>query len=256
MDLSTHHIAVEVSIDGQGPFPFNLDTYAVTTACVDERFAERMGFEKVGTTMNSDGSGEERRLDVVLIPELRLGGATFRDVRALVDDYSWVSTPDGGSIDGLLGYHLFRELLLELDYPGKRIVLREGELPANGDHVVSHSALRTRPDFPLQIGGKRLIIGIDSGAQAGLSLPRSLIDELEFVHPPAIIGRAQTVYSKADVLAGVLAGAVRFAGHEHVRTEASFSEIFGMPMIGHGLMAEYSVTFDQKNGRVRFARPK
>ena len=48
IDLSTRHVSVEVSINGEGPFHFNLDTYAVTAACVDQRFAKRMGFKKVG----------------------------------------------------------------------------------------------------------------------------------------------------------------------------------------------------------------
>ena len=85
VDLSTDHVAIEVFVNGQGAFPFNLDTYAVTTACVDERFAKRMKLKKVDTVMNGDGSGALRERDIVLIPELRIGQAVFKNVRALVD---------------------------------------------------------------------------------------------------------------------------------------------------------------------------
>ncbi len=256
IDLSTRHVSVEVSINGEGPFHFNLDTYAVTTACVDQRFAKRMGFKKVDTVMNSDGSGVVVERDLVLIPELKFGGATFRNVRALVDDYSWVKTPEGGAIDGLLGYHLFRELLLEIDYPRKVVILQKGELSANDEHVVSHRALRDRPDFPLHIGKQRIIVGVDSGAASDLSLPSSFIERLKLAEPPVTVGRAKTVYSEADIQTGVLSEPLRFADHEQVGVTATFSELFGKPLLGHGLLAQYSVTFDQKNGRIRFVRPR
>lgn len=256
IDLSTRHVALEVFVDGQGPFPFNLDTYAVTTACVDLGFAERMGFEKVGQVWNSDGSGKHVQRDIVLVPELRVGGVTFTDVRALADDYSWVPTSEGGSIDGLLGYHLFRDLLLEIDYPRQRVILREGVLSAEDPHTVWHDALRQRPDLPLQVGDQRLIVGIDSGASSAIALPESFLDRLELLEPATVVGRAKTVYSEEDVLTGVLSEALILAGHEHERVKASFSVLFGKPLIGHELLSQYSVTFDQRNGRVRFALPE
>lgn len=256
MDLSTDHIAVRVSFGGEETFSFNLDTYAVTTACVDERFARRMGFEKVDVVRNGDGSGEFRERDIVLIPELRFGGATFKDVRALVDDYSWVKTPTGGSIDGLLGYHLFRDLLLELDYPGKRVVLRRGELPADEPHVISAEVLKQQPDVPLKIGAERFVFGIDSGAASSLSLPAEYLDRLALAQPPVVAGRAKTVYKEAEILTATLSDPLLLAGHEHPGLTGTFSELFGKPLLGHGFLRRYRVTFDQKHGRVRFQLPE
>ncbi len=252
MNLSTRHLALEVFVGDEGPFPFNLDTYAVTTACVDRRFAERMGFEKVDVVTNGDGSGATRELDVVWIPELRLGGAVFMNVRALVDDYSWVDAPGGGAVDGLLGYHLFQSLLLELDYPGRRVVLRRGELEANDEHVVTHLALRRTPDIPLRIGNRQFLAGIDSGAQSALSLPGSWMESVELAAPAIVAGRAKTVYSEAEIFGAELADPLVVAGHERRAQQVAFSELFGKPLIGHDMLVDYSVTFDQANGRVRF----
>lgn len=255
MDLTTEHIAVEVFIGEQGPFVFNLDTYAVTTACVDLQFAARMGFKKVGKVTNGDGSGVTQERDVVMIPELRFGGAVFTDVRALADDYSWVATADGGAIDGLLGYHLFRDLLLELDYPGQRVRLSRGALDPDARYVVAHAALRDRPDFPLHVGAERITVGIDSGAMSSISLPASFVQKLKLVAPPTLVGRAKTVYSEADVLSGILAEPLVFAGNSVADVRASFSTLFGKPLIGHGLLVDYVVRFDQSNGRVQFVPP-
>ena len=252
VNLSKSHLGLEVTLGHEGPFWFNLDTYAVTTACIDSEFAKQMGYEKVGTTRNGDGSGEWRTLDVVLIPELRLGGATFTNVRALTDDYSWVEGPDGEPVKGLLGYHLFRDLLLELDYHNERVVLQRGELLSEDEHVIEYEALTESPDIPIHIGDREVVVGIDSGAQSALSLPYSLLKDLELLDDPVKAGRARTVYSSAIVWAGELKRELQFAGQRHINERATFSELFGKPLFGHALLKKYSITFDQKNGRVRF----
>lgn len=252
MDTTHSHVGLEIYLGEEGPFWVNLDTYAVTVACIDAEFAKQMGYRKVGTTRNGDGSGAYRTLDVVLIPELRLGGATFTNIRALADDYAYLENPEGGPLRGLLGYHLFRDLLLELDYTEGRVVLQRGELAKDDPHVITHSALRERPDLPIRMGGEELIVGIDSGAQSGLSIPFARMSELELLSEPVKVGSARTVYSSAPIWVSQLVDPLHIAGHRIENFEGTFSEIFGKTLIGYGLLKEYSVTFDQKRGRVRF----
>lgn len=261
MDVAQGHIAVQVQIAGKEPdsagtFTFNLDTYAVTTACVDEKFAAEMGFEKTGTVLNGDGSGTVVTRDLVLIPELRVGGATFKNVPALVDDYSWVIGPDGEPVKGLLGYHLFQDLLLALDYPNDRVILGRGELPKEHANVISNRALKTHPDIPIKIGEERFTVGLDSGAHGTLSLPSKLMENLNLEGEPKLIGMARTVYSEEPVLGTTLKDPVTFAGQTLVNERATFSKVFGKALIGHEVMSRFRVTFDQKNGRVQFLLPK
>ncbi|MFT7664371.1 MAG: hypothetical protein ACI87A_002603, partial [Planctomycetota bacterium] len=252
MDRSTGQLSIQVSIGSEGPLAFDLDTYVVTTACVDFEFAKRMGFEKVGTVMNGDGSGAVHERDVVLIPELRFGHATFSNVEALVDDYSWVPTPSGESIKGLLGYHLFKELLLELDYPNERILLRKGQLPRGGKHVITYSALKRRPDIPVLIGSKRIVFGIDTGAEAQISMTQALSEELGLADESVLVGTARTVYSSSKVWTGTFTSPFTIAGHELNQVNGSFCELFKTPLIGNHLLENFSVTFDQQTGRIQF----
>ena len=54
------------------------------------------------------------------------------------------------------------------------------------------------------------------------------------VVPPVTVGRAKTVYNEADIQTGVLSEPLRFADHEQVGVTATFSELFGKPLLGHG----------------------
>ncbi len=255
MKTSTQHVSIDVFTTNAGPHRFNLDTYALYPACVDKKFAKRMGFKKLGTVRNGDGSGKVVTLDTVLIPELRLGGVVFKDVPALVDDYSWVSSPEGEQIEGLLGYPLFNELLLELDYPNQEVLLRRGELAADAPDVLSHPTLRIRPDLPIRIGDLDIVAGLDSGARSGLMLAPEFIDQLELKAPPKKAGRAKTVYSEADILAAQLTLPLQLPGDALANVPVAFCEVFGKPLIGNDVLQRYSVTFDQVHGRVRFSKP-
>ena len=252
MNTAESHIGLEIYLGDEGPFWFNLDTYAVTTACIDASFAEEMGYEKVGTTQNGDGSGEVRTRDVVLIPDLRLGGATFTNIRALADDYSFLENAESGRVCGLLGYYLFRDLLLEVDYPNERVVLQRGKLSRDDENVITHKALRDRPDIPIRIGDEEMIVGIDTGAQSGLSIPFALMDKFDLATEPEKVGVAQTVYNSAPIWVGQMAEPLHIAGHKIEGYSGTFSELFGKALLGHQILKEFSVTFDQKRGRVRF----
>ena len=261
MDMSMGHIALQVELpngdpESSGTFTFNLDTYAITTACVDEKFAEEMGFETTGMVLNGDGTGKVIPRDVVLIPELRVGGATFKNVSAMVDDYSWVIGPGGEPIKGLLGYHMFRDLLLVLDYPNDQVIFERGELPKDAPHVISNRVIKTFPDIPLKIGEETFIVGLDSGAQGTLSLPSKLMETLALKGEPEVLGKARTVYSEEPVLGTTLLDPVTFGGHTLVTEEATFSKVFVKPLMGHEIMSRFRVTFDQQSRRVQFLRPK
>ncbi len=247
-DGSTGHIALDVFLGADETHAFQLDTYALVPACIDRRVARRLGLETIGSTTNGDGSGTTRELDLVRLPELRVGGVVFQDVQALVDDYSFVHTASGAPIDGLLGYPLFRELLLEIDFANERIVLSRGDLPLIGPGVVANAALRERPDLKLRIGAHELVVGVDTGSASSLLLNTSFLERLKLVRAPVSVGRARTVYSEAEILGAEIEDVLVLAGREYRGVQAEFSEIFGKPLIGCGLLKDLTVTFDQRNG--------
>jgi hypothetical protein len=153
LGTSRRHTDVDVWLSERGPFRFQADTYASTQVCLDDDLGAELDLPVVGTGRNSDGH-TTRTVEFVAVDELRLGGATFRGLRALVDDYDMVPTSKGGSLQGIPGFALFRELLLTVDYPGERLVLRRGQLRADAPGVLPHVAPDGAPDVRLRVGGR------------------------------------------------------------------------------------------------------
>jgi hypothetical protein len=119
--------ALEVFVDGKGPFRFGIETGARFVALAP-RVADSLGLE-----------GEEFRLK-----EIAIGEARFLDLPAarlrFADD----------RIDGILGLPLYEDLLLTLDFPGKKVRFERGT-PA-GPAIPPPPPLRS-PGFRVRYGG-------------------------------------------------------------------------------------------------------
>ena len=127
---------IEVKLNGQGPFAFMIDTGAGMQADVDTAVAERLGLQLSGRAINGDPSGEnDREVATATIDSIALGGSgrdassvAFRNVTAVVRPQK--ITKDYPDVDGILGFALFTDYLLTLDYPAMQVRLARGALPA------------------------------------------------------------------------------------------------------------------------------
>lgn len=254
MDHSSGHIQVEVWIGGEGPFLFQVDTYASMDACIDQAFADRMSFPRIGRAPNSDGV-TTRMKDYVRIDSLRLGEANFDGARALVDDYGWVAE-DGRPIQGLLGFSLFRELLWTIDYPRSRLVLRRGFFPKDASNCVTYSTPTGSPDIELSLGGEPVVFGIDTGFGGTMLLSVQEHGELALTGERLEVGSGRSAYSTFKIYAGTLAGGVGLAGHSIEPPRVLFRDDEAKALIGRDLLLGYEVTFDPSTKRVRFALPE
>ena len=81
--------AVNVFVNGKGPYLFLIDTGAQGDARADVSLVGEMGLVAVGRDQSGDGSGRNiRTLDRVVLARLAVGGVEFRDVAALSRDYN------------------------------------------------------------------------------------------------------------------------------------------------------------------------
>jgi len=254
-DRSAGFVAVRTMINGWGPFWFNIDTYASIHACVDHTLARELQLPKTDTTLNSDGSGNTVERDIVTIDEIRLGGAVFEGTRALVDDYSWVKAPDGSAVRGLLGFELFKKLLLTIDYPESRIVLERGRLSRKSEDVIRYVDPRGVPDIAVEVGDTPLLVGIDSGGKVGLFLGRPQVEQLEIEGTPTLSGQTRSVYATADIYTVRAQGELKLAGHRHHPLDITFTDADRHGLIGYDLLQFYAITFDQRHNLVRFSEP-
>jgi len=246
---------VEVMINGKGPFHFTIDTGAQMQASVDSSIIGQLNLKPNGQVRGGDPSGRDPIVfDTVLLDSLSLGGVVFRDVTAISRQPRTGPTFPG--VDGILGFGLFTDYLLTLDYPGKQLKLARGELSlANGANILSFENPHVIPIVELSIGDLKMKAHIDSGNISGkFMLPAALVDKLKLASEPITVGRARTVSNEIEIKEVRLTDSIKLGSFEFNQPTITFPAIADAVNIGLKTLREFSLTFDQKNRRVKLER--
>lgn len=247
--------AVEVMVNGRGPFLFAIDTGGQGMARADTSLVEKLKLSPVGQVQAGDGSGRNvRSLDVVVLDSITLGGVEFKGVRAATRDYN--TSPGLPKIDGILGFNLFADYLLTLDFPARRVRLEQGELPrADGAEIISFDNPRGVPVVELSVAGHNVAAHIDSGnTVGGFVLPAALAERLTFAAPPVVVGKAGTVSREMEIKEARLRQSIRLGRFEFAEPTIVFPALSDVANVGSKVLREFSLTFDQKNKRLRLQR--
>jgi hypothetical protein len=193
-------------------------------------------------------------MDVVKATSISFGGLEFRDVSAPSRNYN--TSPRLPHIDGILGFNLFSDYLLTLDYPGKRVRVERGELPnADGVQILNFENPRGIPVVELNVGSHKIKAHIDSGNTiAAFVLPTSLVEKLTLASEPRVVGRARTVSNDVEIKEARLKDTIRLGRFEFGEPTIVFPAISNDANIGSNLLREFAITFDQKNKRLRINR--
>jgi len=247
-----------VHINGTGPYRFLLDTGGMGGGRIDSSIAEKLKLPSVDTVEASDGSGRETvTLPVYQLDELRFGPATFHGVRVLSRDYNKLGAAVRGRIDGVLGFHLFRELLLTIDYPGEKLRLAQGALPEpDGHDVIAYDPEAFVPTIEVSLAGRKYDAHLDSGSMGGISVSEEISKDLPLAGKPRKIGEARTLTGAFPIYLVGLDGDFTLGGHVFEKPDI----VIGGPMagvnIGGRTLKDFVITFDQVSSRVRFVRPE
>ena len=252
---SGHMPAVQVRVNGQGPFLFAIDTGGAGTARIDSSLAARLGLTTVGEVLAGDPSGKNpRRMRLVELDSIEIGGARFAKLTAAVRDYNEVRRDE--PVDGILGFGLFTNCLFTLDYPAGRVRLGSGELPpANGADVLDYRDRHGIPATTIRVAGREMEAHVDAGSMGGIILPESEIASLPLASEPVVIGKARTVSNTFEIRAADLDGDVTIGGITLHRPKLEFQPIMPTANLGARVLRDYAITFDQKNRRMRLVRP-
>ncbi|MEK6333791.1 MAG: retropepsin-like aspartic protease [Acidobacteriota bacterium] len=245
---------VEVKLNGQGPFVFAIDTGAGMQADIDPSVAAKLKLEPVGQVRSGDPSGEnDRVLEITRIASLAFGGAEFRNVTALVRPQR--ITKDYPAVDGFLGFALFTDYLLTLDYPAMQVRLAKGSLPvANGSDILSFEIENRIPVIEVAIGKLRMKAHIDSGNfVAGFMLPEAVVEQLPLLSPPVTVGRARSVSNQIEIKQAQLRDTIHIGSFDYPQATIAFPALSNTN-VGFKILREFALTFDQKNKRMKLER--
>ena len=239
---------VMVMINGNGPFRFVIDTGTGGEAFVSADLVAQLAIPKSGQITLNDPSGRGgQRVPMVVLDSLQVAGVEFTGVKAAVHNLG----SGDGSCQGLLGFALFRDYLLTLDYPNHRMSLTSGDLKPDGEHsVLAFRMPEGIPIVTIAIGATRIDAQLDSGG-AGLSLPLQLTSQLKFASQYANLSNAHSLSTRFMVMGATLADDVHLGYYTFKRPFIEINPAFPLANFGSCPMQRFALTFDQKNGLVR-----
>jgi Aspartyl protease/PDZ domain len=255
-ELIGNLLVVEVPGDRSGPRRFLVDTGSSVTLVTPEIARRSPGRGPVaagGAPLRVKGAeGAVVELPRASLRRLDLGAARFEDVDVVIHDCAAISAHLGRRIDGVLGFPLFREVLLTLDYPGRQVSLR----PATGGSATRGVALRFDdarkvPLVSAGLGGRTLMMLVDSGSDAVFSLNPAGFRP-DFAHGPVRGTVVGTLAGEREQEVGRLAGDIAIGEVVFTRPRVDFTD--ELSALGGGALRHFTVTFDQLRDRVVLER--
>jgi len=244
---------VEVKLNGQGPFAFMIDTGAGMQADIDPSVAARLKLPLSGRAINGDPSGQnDREVATAMIESLTIGKAEFQNVTAVVRPQR--ITKDYPEIDGILGFALFTDYLLTLDYPAMQVRLARGVLPPGKGDILNFEIENRIPVIELAIGRIHVPAHIDSGNfVAGFILPEEIVEQLQLQSAAITVGGARSVTNRIQLKQVQLRDTIRLGRFEYPQPTIAFPALSDTN-IGFNVLRDFVITFDQKNRRMKLQR--
>ncbi len=251
-----HYLIIEARWDRSGPYHFLIDTGSSVTL-VTPALAKRYPSSNVPASSAphvrvKSAEGEVTDLPPATLRRIELGDARFDDVPVLLYDCAALSAHLGVKIDGVLGFPLFRETLLTLDYPRSRIVLRPltSTVAIPGTTLPLDDANKT-PLIHLGLGDRTFVALIDSGSDSPLSLnPVGL--EPRFASAPRPGATVGTLTGDRPQQVGRLAETLTIGNFTLPNPIVDLTD--ELSSVGGEILRNFTVTFDQRHDRVTFQR--
>jgi hypothetical protein len=251
-----NYLILEAKWDRFGPYHFLVDTGASVTLispALAKRYPSRYLTPPATPRVRVVGAdGRTTELQAASLRRLELGEAVFEDVPALIYDFAALSAHLGIRIDGVLGFPLFRDTLLTLDYPASRVLLQPARTnPLVPGTVIGFDDARKTPLIQVRLGERTLMALIDSGSDAVFSLNPVGV-EPQFAVPPKPGATVATL--AGDRTQQITRLAETLAIGDHVFQQPIVDLTDELSAIGSGMLKHFSVTFDQERNRVMFYR--
>jgi hypothetical protein len=249
--------AIEVMVNGQGPFLFGLDTGAQGGSRIDTSLVEKLQLKSSGQVQATDGSGRSpQTADTVKLDSILIGNLRFADITA--GSRNFKNSPHPLKIDGVVGLSLFSEYLVTLDFPKKLLRFERGELPkADGVEILDYRSEHGVPSVELNVGKTKITAHLDSGNGIGaFVLPTAFVEKLTRSSEPVVVGRARSASGETEIKQVQIKEMVRLGRHEFPDATITYPALSDIANVGAKILSQFAVTFDQQHQRVRLTRPE
>jgi hypothetical protein len=261
LDLEAGAPAVQVLLDGRGPYRFLLDLGAGPTR-LDEGLAAEVGLMAPDTAADGKAAAPQDArpaLRTVRLTSLSVGSLVVRDVQALVVDLGEAAEKRDPP-RGILGVDLFKGWRVTLDSPYKKLHLARGNPPSSdAAAVVSYKVADGRPMndvsrllLPISIGNRAVeaALAFDAGSRAAVMLPAGSEANHTLAGEPQDLGVLREAEKVHTLLASRLEGSMRIGSLEILLPSVWISEGFEKPAVGTSVLHRLAMTLDPDNGRI------
>ncbi len=254
-EVRNHVLFVKVMVNGHGPFRVFVDTGSSITLLSPELAAAvgaRPAPGRRATATAANAFGDSLAVPRALLDSIELGGVRFEGVIAGILPMTGLTQVDGQTVDGALGFSLFSDVVLGLDYPGRRLLLGPG-WPEQLPPLRAEMALREHADVPFIVAELQQVLlelEIDSGSNGGLHLPIDLAAALSWKAEPRPGPLVEAIDEEARDYLGRLNGELTLG--DLVLPEPVTSVGGSWPSIGYDVLSRFCIVFDQRAEKVRF----
>jgi hypothetical protein len=243
---------IEVKVNGQGPFKFLFDTGAAGHGRISSDLASRLGLKESGEVVAGDPSGQgQQTVKLVGVDSISIGEAEFRNLELLRRDNKAIIDERRG-IAGILGFGLFADCLITLDYPGERFTIEKGQLSRDGS-IGFHNPNGV-PEITISVGGVEVAADVDSGSMGRLAVPKDVADRVKLVGEPKVVGKASTGFNEFEIRAALLDGVLRVGDQELRNPSIEIFDIFPRANLGGQFLRDFVVAIDLPNQRLKLTR--
>ncbi|MET4683230.1 retropepsin-like aspartic protease [Brevundimonas faecalis] len=209
---------------------------------VDQLLVARHNLPRVGDVIEVDGTtGKERLLPLVAINNVSLGGLKVGSIEASALDY------DRTDAMGIITPEMFTHSLVYLELGKNRVRLLPRETtPLPEAPPVPY--VRDIATIDIQMpDGTTLPAHFDSGYNASLSLPISMMDKVSLVEPARVVGRFKSINTEGEVYGGQIRGNIRIGPVVLESPEVTF--LGELANIGLPVIRQVTLVIDPANKR-------
>lgn len=186
-ELINNLIVIPVSVNGSDTLKLVLDTGVGATLITEIPLGEEIGFEYL-RTVKIGGMGDGEFIDVLYSAEntLEFGKAVGKnqDILVMLKDIFNLSSLLGTNVNGLIGYSLFKDFIVEIDYKRKLLILHEHDKYEKKYFDKKRSKYWS--EIPLTIEKQKPYVDVTVNQKNGMETPVKLLLDSGASHAMAL----------------------------------------------------------------------
>lgn len=252
-EFGDHALFVAVTINGNGPFRMMVDTGSsvtvLTPACAAAA-GVRLDDEQPSAIARN---GFENDIDVpmVVLHTLELGSARFEGVSAGVSaDLLKTERTLGQRFDGVLGFSLFSDVFVALDFSGQRLLL-DTVWPQKLPPIQAELDLRIVREVPrvtARIQGRDLELTVDTGSNSGVLIQPEFAERTSWKAEPRVGPLVGVIGETEREYVGRLAGEIHFGRVTQIEPVVGITS--GAASVGVEFLRHFCVVIDQAHDKL------